>query len=89
MDFRHDAHDWLGGFPYESISPAEVDAAMRALGLTRERAHVQPRGYGVFGTGCDEFVYRRLHGLGIQARDAAQLASASRPGEGDGQATQT
>jgi 2-polyprenyl-3-methyl-5-hydroxy-6-metoxy-1,4-benzoquinol methylase len=59
MDFWHDVHDWLGGYPYESISPNEVDALMQALGLTCVRAHVHPRGYGVFGTGCDEFVYRR------------------------------
>src|SRR6185312_67209 len=26
MDFEHDVHDWLGGYPYESITPAEVAA---------------------------------------------------------------
>ena len=23
MDFYHDVHDWMGGYPYESISPDE------------------------------------------------------------------
>jgi SAM-dependent methyltransferase len=25
MDFYHDIHDWLGGYPYESVLPKQVD----------------------------------------------------------------
>jgi SAM-dependent methyltransferase len=60
MDFEHDAHDWLGGWPYESISPEETEQLMVQLGLRRVRAFLQPQvRFGVFGSGCDEYVYAR------------------------------
>ena len=37
MDFHHDVHDWLGGWPYESISPAQTDRLMQQLGLRQVR----------------------------------------------------
>lgn len=64
MDFRHDIHDWLGGWPYESISAGEVRAIMAAAGLVCIREFIRPgrffgRHLGFFGSGCDEYVYRR------------------------------
>lgn len=67
MDFEHDLHDWLGGYPYESVSPAEVTAAVEALGLVMVRSFVSPgsvwhlcgRDVGLFGSGCDEYVCAR------------------------------
>ncbi|MBS0579578.1 MAG: class I SAM-dependent methyltransferase [Proteobacteria bacterium] len=60
MDFHHDVHDWLGGWPYESISPAETDSLMQGLGMRQVRAFVRPgRHLGIFGSGCDEYVYGR------------------------------
>jgi len=64
MDFDHDAHDWLGGWPYESISEAEVSAFMNNLGFTRRKhrvhgARLLGKDPGVFGSGCDEYVYVR------------------------------
>jgi len=60
MDFSHDVHDWLGGWPYESISPTETDRLMQQLGMRRLRAFVQPvKTTGVFGSGCDEYVYAK------------------------------
>jgi 2-polyprenyl-3-methyl-5-hydroxy-6-metoxy-1,4-benzoquinol methylase len=59
MDYRHDVHDWLGGYPYETATPAEVDEKLRAWGFARERTFTRPAGMGVFGSGCDEFVYRK------------------------------
>lgn len=63
MDIDHDIHDWLGGFPYESTDPEQV------------RKHVEPLGFdlvaiyptkihlaGLFGSGCNEYVYRRKVG---------------------------
>jgi 2-polyprenyl-6-hydroxyphenyl methylase/3-demethylubiquinone-9 3-methyltransferase len=60
MDFTHDVHDWMGGYPYESILAAEVTALMRALGFAGIRATGTPLTTGIFGSGCDEYVYRRV-----------------------------
>jgi 2-polyprenyl-3-methyl-5-hydroxy-6-metoxy-1,4-benzoquinol methylase len=59
MDFEHDVHDWLGGWPYESISAAEVETIMRDLGFVHVRSFTRPMSLGLFGSGCDEYVYRR------------------------------
>lgn len=59
MDFEHDVHDWLGGYPYESIAPDEVAALMGRLGFEHVRSFTRPGGWAVFGSGCDEYVYRR------------------------------
>jgi 2-polyprenyl-6-hydroxyphenyl methylase/3-demethylubiquinone-9 3-methyltransferase len=59
MDFYHDVHDWLGGYPYESVGPAEVANLMSRLGFKHVRSVTRPYASGVFGSGCDEFVYRR------------------------------
>ena len=64
MDFYHDVHDWLGGYPYESISSAGVALAMHTWGLVPVKILVQRgrafgRHTGLFGSGCDEYVYRR------------------------------
>ena len=62
MDFYHDVHDWMGGWPYESASGREVDRFMRALGFeavpARQDAPVGTR-TGFFGSGCQEYVYKR------------------------------
>jgi SAM-dependent methyltransferase len=65
MDFYHDVHDWMGGYPYESISDREVDALMtptgfqaRQLFLSNKR-QIFGRQVGFFGSGCDEYVYVR------------------------------
>jgi SAM-dependent methyltransferase len=59
MDFMHDVHDWMGGYPYESILAPEVDGLMRSLGFVRVRATGTPLTTGIFGSGCDEYLYRR------------------------------
>ena len=64
MDFYHDVHDWLGGWPYESISASEVQVLMDSLGFEPVRIFARPRRLfgrdpGFFGSGCDEYVYRK------------------------------
>jgi len=59
MDFMHDVHDWMGGYPYESILAPEVDALMQPFGFARIRATGTPLTTGIFGSGCDEYLYRR------------------------------
>ena len=58
MSYVHDVHDWLGGYPYESITPAEVAQEMARLGFEHVRSKVQPYSTGLLGSGCDEYVFR-------------------------------
>jgi 2-polyprenyl-6-hydroxyphenyl methylase/3-demethylubiquinone-9 3-methyltransferase len=64
MDFQIDIHDWLGGYPYESALPAEVDALLTRLGFRLEKKLLchssEARVHGLLGSGCDEYVYRRV-----------------------------
>lgn len=65
MSFSHDIHDWLGGYPYESISPEECKGFLEQIGFklisqntytpkTIFRTLVQ-----IMGSGCDEYVFRK------------------------------
>jgi len=58
MDYWHDVHDWLGGYPYESISPGEFEKVMHELGFEHVRSFVRSEGRTLI-PGCDEYVYRR------------------------------
>jgi SAM-dependent methyltransferase len=62
MDFYNDVHDWLGGYPYESISPPRYHALLTGLGFSMDRQFVaRSRRYlpGLLGSGCDEYAFRR------------------------------
>jgi 2-polyprenyl-6-hydroxyphenyl methylase/3-demethylubiquinone-9 3-methyltransferase len=64
MNFYHDVHDWMGGWPYESILPQEVEGLMGRLGfdpirVVAYKGRLLGRHSGLFGSGCDEYVYRR------------------------------
>jgi 2-polyprenyl-6-hydroxyphenyl methylase/3-demethylubiquinone-9 3-methyltransferase len=62
MSFSHDVHDWLGGYPYESVSAEVLFRNMRARGFTQVRSFVRSphrAQWGFFGSGCDEFVFER------------------------------
>ncbi len=57
MDWRHDVHDWLGGYPYESTDPGKVAGFLRRHGFALERKIEHPSvAWGLFGSHCDEFV---------------------------------
>lgn len=60
MDWPHDVHDWLGGYPYELTDPAQVRAFLEAhnFALERQFEH-QAAALGMFGSHCDEYVARR------------------------------
>jgi 2-polyprenyl-6-hydroxyphenyl methylase/3-demethylubiquinone-9 3-methyltransferase len=60
MNYIHNVNDWLGGYPYESIRPVEVAEELTHLGFAPVRSKVQPYSTGLFGSGCDEYVYRRV-----------------------------
>ena len=60
MDWHHDVHDWLGGYPYESASPSEITAFLDRLGFSTVRSfEKRARLWGIFGTHCDEFAAKR------------------------------
>lgn len=58
MDFHHDVRDWIGGYPYESITPAELARRLEPLGFERVKQNVRRRS-GLFGSGNDEYLFRR------------------------------
>lgn len=58
MDFYHDVHDWLGGYPYESISFEEISKIMDKFGYKMIRSFQVKKQIGIFGTGCDEYVFK-------------------------------
>lgn len=60
MTWETDIEDWLGGYPYESASPPEVEIYMNARGFTLIRSFTEtPRLGGLLGSGCDEYVFQR------------------------------
>jgi 2-polyprenyl-3-methyl-5-hydroxy-6-metoxy-1,4-benzoquinol methylase len=59
MNFHNDVHDWLGGYPYESARPDEVKACFARLGFVPVVERPRPQEFGLFGTGCAEFTFRR------------------------------
>lgn len=64
MSWRHDVHDWLGGYPYESATPEETRAHLAYLGFRMVRQRVQDRvGRGLLGVGCNEYVAQRRSGV--------------------------
>lgn len=60
MNFFTDLDDWLGGYPYESATPAEIVAKFRELKFEPVVELPLPKRMGVFGTGCAEFTFRKL-----------------------------
>ena len=59
MNFAHNLHDWMGGYPYESVLAAEVDALMQKHGFVPMHDSVTPMRIGFFGSGCVEYLYHR------------------------------
>jgi 2-polyprenyl-6-hydroxyphenyl methylase/3-demethylubiquinone-9 3-methyltransferase len=59
MDMDHDCHDWLGGYPYESIEPREALKYVCGFGFEPVRFFVSPC-IGLFGNGCDEYCFTKV-----------------------------
>lgn len=55
MEFLVDVDDWLGGYPYESVEPAELERFMTKLGFKMQEQFGTQAGSGLFGTGCGEW----------------------------------
>jgi 2-polyprenyl-6-hydroxyphenyl methylase/3-demethylubiquinone-9 3-methyltransferase len=58
MDFERDAHDWLGGYPYEPINPSEVLALVVPKGFQLPWLNCVDRTFGL-SSGCDEYRFVR------------------------------
>ncbi len=71
MDFYYNLVDWLGGYPYEYASIAEVRAWLTDLGFEVLRVYPAP-----VPTGCNEFVAR------APARRVMRAAGSSAPRAG-------
>lgn len=61
MDFYHDVRDWIGGYPYESISPDELSGILRPMGFDLAKQNSRRRS-GLFGSGNDEYLFRKRAG---------------------------
>jgi SAM-dependent methyltransferase len=59
MRWSNDIHDWLGGYPYESASAHEIQAALEKIGLLEVRSFPTEPGSGLSSAGCGEYVYSR------------------------------
>jgi SAM-dependent methyltransferase len=59
MNLSHDVHDWLGGYPYETATPEELNSRISAFGFIEERSFRIPDSIGLLGSGCHEFVFLR------------------------------
>lgn len=54
MDFYYDIVDWVGGYPYEYATIAEIEELCRPLALSLVRAIPAN-----VPTGCNEFIFRK------------------------------
>jgi 2-polyprenyl-6-hydroxyphenyl methylase/3-demethylubiquinone-9 3-methyltransferase len=60
MAWTTDVDDWLGGYPYESVTPEEVRTHLLARGFDEVRSFTKPvRLGGLLGSHCDEFAFRK------------------------------
>jgi 2-polyprenyl-6-hydroxyphenyl methylase/3-demethylubiquinone-9 3-methyltransferase len=61
MDYEHDVHDWLGGYPYESITPRAFGEFVERLGFQREHPiELSDRALWTLSSGgCQEIRFRK------------------------------
>ncbi|HEV8331075.1 MAG TPA: class I SAM-dependent methyltransferase [Steroidobacteraceae bacterium] len=59
MSVYYDVHDWLGGYPYESVDCATLVSWMRDRGFTLVYDHNTDASLGLLGGGCGEYLFQR------------------------------
>ena len=62
MEFLINVRDWVGGYPYESISESEMLAIAARLDLEPVQRFCEPPSFGFLGSHCDEYVFRKRTG---------------------------
>jgi 2-polyprenyl-6-hydroxyphenyl methylase/3-demethylubiquinone-9 3-methyltransferase len=62
MDYYNDVHDWLGGYPYESIAAVDCINRFSKMGFDLGYSNIYKvhKLRGIFGSGCDEFGFYRV-----------------------------
>lgn len=78
MEFLIDVDDWLGGYPYESVAPQELEAFMARLGFRVVRRFNAVPPLGLLGTGCGEWLFEK--GAGSREAGACALPAGTNPG---------
>jgi len=60
MDFYRDAHDWLGGYPYETISPTDCHSFFEQRGfiLIKQKIYTKGVSWSISG-GCNEYLFKK------------------------------
>ena len=60
MDFYKDIHDWLGGYPYEAITPEECRLFFSKNGFKLVKQKIVKEGVSkAFSSGCDEYLFQK------------------------------
>ena len=59
MDFYKDIHDWLGGYPYETILPENCRLFFTSRGfiLSHQNIHIEGVSKAI-SSGCDEYLFK-------------------------------
>lgn len=60
MNFFTDVRDWLGGYPYESVSPQPLIELVESYGFIFEKGNISTDKWGFLGSGCNEYVFRKI-----------------------------
>ncbi len=58
MNFEHDVKDWLGGYPYDSVTPSQLSQHFDGK-FELVSSSVKKRS-GLFGSGCDEYLFKKV-----------------------------
>ena len=59
MDLTIDMIDWLGGYPYESISAKNTEKVLNGMDFQLVKSKISGARFGFLGTGCSEFVFKK------------------------------
>ena len=60
MSWYYDAIDWLGGYPYQSATPDEIVEFVGKAGFAALATVNTGRIYGIFGSNCAEYIFRKI-----------------------------
>lgn len=59
MKWYYNVVDWVGGYPYESASPEEIQTFLTQRGFVLKHSFKTRRRLGVFGTGNAEYLFAK------------------------------
>ena len=59
MSFYYDIDDWLGGYPYESVSHKEIISFLSKKNFLCFKHFNTHNRFGLFGSGCGQWIFKR------------------------------